>query len=60
MSGSHEIADEVTQDAFLLLLRKPEMYASESCKRLESREENSGWRSRSRRQHWFVWWWDWR
>jgi RNA polymerase sigma-70 factor, ECF subfamily len=29
MSGSHEIADEVTQDAFLLLLRKPEMYASE-------------------------------
>ena len=23
MTGSHEIADEVTQDAFLFLLRKP-------------------------------------
>lgn len=29
MSGSREIADEVTQETFLLLLRKPEMYTSE-------------------------------
>jgi RNA polymerase sigma-70 factor (ECF subfamily) len=26
MSGSHEIADEITQEAFLVLLRKPDAY----------------------------------
>ncbi|WP_266190031.1 RNA polymerase sigma factor [Candidatus Korobacter versatilis] len=29
MSGSHEIADEITQDAFLFLLRNPGSYAPE-------------------------------
>jgi RNA polymerase sigma-70 factor (ECF subfamily) len=29
MSGSHEIADEVTQETFLFLLRRPELYSSE-------------------------------
>ncbi len=29
MSASHEIADEITQEAFLFLLRKPSAYAAE-------------------------------
>jgi RNA polymerase sigma-70 factor (ECF subfamily) len=29
MSASHEIADEITQDTFLFLLRKPSVYAAE-------------------------------
>lgn len=29
MSGSHDIADEITQETFLVLLRKPDAYAAE-------------------------------